>query len=95
MSNTEHIVQDLHDLLFSCYKVARKRFVDSICMQAADHFLVNGPKIPLTLFSLTFVGGLNVEPLAMIAGEYQGRRKRGFHLKREIASQEEAKKILR
>jgi hypothetical protein len=44
MSNTEYIVQDLHDILFSYYKVARKRFVDSICVKAADHFLVNGPK---------------------------------------------------
>lgn len=55
MSNTERVVQDLHDILYSYYKVARKRFVDSVCMQAADHFLINGPDTPLALFSPKFV----------------------------------------
>ncbi|KAB8077608.1 hypothetical protein BDV29DRAFT_153477 [Aspergillus leporis] len=35
MSNITHIVQDLSDILRSYYKVARKRFVDNVCMQAA------------------------------------------------------------
>jgi hypothetical protein len=35
MSNIAHIVQDLSDILRSYYKVARKRFVDNVCMQAA------------------------------------------------------------
>jgi hypothetical protein len=41
MSNIEHAVQDLHDILRSYYKVARKRFVDNICMQAAGYLLIN------------------------------------------------------
>jgi hypothetical protein len=41
MSNTKHVVQDIHDILFSYYKVARKRFVDNMCMHAVDHFLIN------------------------------------------------------
>ena len=95
MSNTEHIVQDLHDILFSYYNIARKRFVDSVCMQAADHHLISGIKTPLPLFSPTFVSSLNMEQLELIAGEDQGVRRRRAHLKRDIASLEEAKKILR
>ncbi|KIX04833.1 uncharacterized protein Z518_05704 [Rhinocladiella mackenziei CBS 650.93] len=95
MSNTEHVVQDLHDILFSYYKVARKRFVDSVCMQAADHFLINGPQTPLALFSPMFVSSLNAEQLEAIAGEDYGSRRTRLHLKREIASLEDAKKILK
>ena len=69
MSNIEHIVQDLHDILFSYYKVARKRFVDSVCMQAVDHHLINGVETSLALFSPTFVSSLNMEQLELIAGE--------------------------
>lgn len=94
-SNTEHVVQDLHDILFSYYKVARKRFVDSVCMQAADHYLVNGPETPLTLFSPTFVSSLSAEQLETIAGEDPRTRRMRSHLKREIASLEDAKKILK
>lgn len=95
MSNTEYVVQDLHDILFSYYKVARKRFVDSVCMQATDYHLVNGPETPLTLFSPMFVSSLNPEQLESIAGEDQGTRRTRARLKRDIASLEEAKKILK
>lgn len=46
-SNLEHTVCDLHDILRSYYKVARKRFVDNVCMQAADYHLVTGPDTPI------------------------------------------------
>lgn len=95
MSNTEHIVQDLHDILFSYYKVARKRFVDGVCMQAADHHLVSGVQTPLALFSPRFVSSLNMEQLELIAGEDLGTRRRRAQLNRDVASLEEAKKILR
>ena len=95
MSNTEHVVQDLHDILFSYYKVARKRFVDSICMQAADHYLINGPETPLTLFSPNFVSSLKTEQLELIASEDHATRRKRAQLKREIGSLEEAKMILK
>lgn len=95
MSNIEHVVQDLHDILFSYYEVVRRRFVDGVCMQAADHYLVNGVETPLTLFSPKFVSSLNAEQLELIAGEEQGTRRRRAQLKRNIASLEEAKRILR
>jgi hypothetical protein len=43
VSNTEHIIQDIHDILYSYYKVARKRFADNVVNQAIDHFLLTGP----------------------------------------------------
>jgi hypothetical protein len=95
MRNTKHVVQDLHDILFSYYKVAWKRFVDSVCMQAADHHLVNGPETPLSLFSPTFVTVLTPEQLETIAGEDHGTRRTRARLKRDIASLETAKKILK
>ena len=95
MSNSEHVVQDLHDILFSYYKVARKRFVDSVCMQATDHYLVNGPQTPLALFSPTFVSSLTHKQLETIAGEDQGTKRTRARLKRDIANLEAAKKILK
>ena len=47
MGNIEHTVEDIHAILRSYYKVARKRFVDVVCMQAVDHFLVTGSESPL------------------------------------------------
>lgn len=29
----KHTVRDIHDILKSCYKVARKRCVDNVCMK--------------------------------------------------------------
>jgi Dynamin GTPase effector domain len=94
MSNTQHIVQDIHDILCSYYKVARKRFVDNICMQAVDHFLINGPQTPLTLFSSSFVSGLNADELERIAGEDNMTKRRRHQLRKEIESLEAGKKIL-
>lgn len=95
MSNIDHDVQDLHDILSSYYKVARKRFADNVCMQAADHYLVNGLETPLALFSPTFVSSLTHEQLETIAGEDQGTKRTRARLKRDISSLEDAKKILK
>lgn len=95
MSNTDQVVQEIHDILFSYYKVARKRFVDSVCMQAAAYFLIDGPGTPLALFSPAYVSKLNATQLNTIAGEDHGTRRLRSHLKRDIASLEAAKKILK
>lgn len=74
MSNANHAIQNLHDILHSYYKVAQKRFVDSIRMQAADHYLTTGLSTPLKLFSPTFVAGMTLAQLKEV-----GRR--GFNAK--------------
>jgi hypothetical protein len=69
IGNIEHTVRDLHDILNSYYRVARKRFVDTVCMQATDYHLVTGPDTPLGVFSSGFVVDLTPEQLEMMAGE--------------------------
>lgn len=84
MSNSEHTVQDIRDILQSYYKVARKRFVDNVCMQASDHHLVTGPEAPMKLFSATWVNALSDDRLEDIAGEEMASRLRRQRLRKEI-----------
>lgn len=94
MSNTEHVVQDIHDILQSYYKVARKRYVDNVVKQATAYFLIAGPETPLNLFSPMFVSGLPYEELEHVAGEAPRTRRERARLNRDIASLTEAKSIL-
>lgn len=92
-SNLKHTVDDLHDILHSYYKVARKRFVDNVCTQAADHFLVTGQDAPIKVFSPTFVSELTNEQLEAIAGEDLVSKRKREELKRKIENLELGKKI--
>ena len=94
MSNVEHTINDLHDILEAYYKVARKRFVDVMCMQAADHYLVNGQSSPLRIFSPAFVNRLSAEDLDKIAGETELVRKKRAKLLHDIEVLEKGRKIL-
>jgi hypothetical protein len=94
MSNAEHTVQDLHDILQAYYKVARKRFVDNVCMQGADHFLVTGTEAPMNLFSPSWVNSLSDEFLEEIAGEEGNTKRRRLQLQKEITDLEAGRKIL-
>jgi len=94
LSNVEHVVQDLHDILRSYYKVSRKRFVDIVCMQGADYHVISGPLTPLKLFSPAFVGDMTVEQLAEIAGEDAVLKQKRERLRKEIGDLETGKKIM-
>ena len=94
LSNVQHIVQDIHDILKAYYKVARKRFVANMCMQASDYHLVTGPETPLKLFSPSFVQDLTTDQLEEIAGEEPGLKRRRRALCKEIADLEAGRKIL-
>jgi hypothetical protein len=94
MSNTEHIFQDLHDILRSYYQVALKRVVDVICMQATEHHLLSGPFSPLKLFSPDFVGAMTPEQLEEVAGEDARQRRRREQLLKEVDNLENGKKIM-
>ena len=94
MSNINHTVQDIHDILQSYYKVARKRFVDNICMQGAVHCLITGPNTPLKMFSPTFVNSMTPEQLEEVAGEDFATKRRRAQLKKEKEDLEAGKKIL-
>ena len=94
-SNLEHTVGDLHDILHSYYEVARKRFVDVVCMQAADYHLITGPDAPIKVFSPEFVSELTDEQLEKIAGEEIATRRRRGQLKRDIENLEKGMRVLR
>ncbi|KAG0645619.1 Interferon-inducible Mx [Hyphodiscus hymeniophilus] len=94
MGNSDHTIQDIHDILESYYKVARKRFVDTICMQGSDFHLLNGPGSPLRIFGTSFVGGLSEVQLDLIAGEDVSTRQLRKNLETEIDALEKGKKLL-
>jgi hypothetical protein len=94
MNNMQQTVQDIHDILKSYYKVARKRFIDNLCMQAADFYLVTGPEAPMKLFSSAWVYNLSPEQLESIAGEEVSVRRKRSQLKKQIKDLEAGRKIL-
>jgi hypothetical protein len=93
--NMQQIREDILDVLASYYKVARKRFVDTICRQVISHFLLDGKESPLRVFSTELVNGLEDEVLEAIAGEDDGTKERRKRLDAEVKSLEAAVKLLR
>lgn len=93
-SNEQHVIRDIHDILHSYYDVARTRFIDNVCKQAADFFLVNGPDTPLRVLSPVFVSRLTDEKLEQIAGEEAQVRRQREKLQKDINSLTEAMRIL-
>lgn len=101
-SNAEQVHEDIHDILLSYYKVSRKRFVDAICQQVIDHFLLGGgrsgnpeDKSPVKLFDPDLVMALEDDDLENIAGEDAETRRQREALATEIKKLEEAVKVLR
>ena len=94
VSNVEHTVRDIHDIIKSYYKVVRKTFVDNVCKQAAAHHLITGSDSPVTVFTPDFVIGLTTEQLEAVAGEDIASRRRRADLEREISNLEKGRKIL-
>ncbi|KAI0126991.1 vacuolar sorting protein VPS1, dynamin [Xylariales sp. AK1849] len=94
MSNDDHTIQDLHDTLKSYYKVARKRFVDAICLQVVDHFLVSGITSPLWVFSPHFIGKMSDAELQLIAGDEDEIVSRRNMLETELGSLKAGERIL-
>ncbi len=95
MGNTNYAVQEIYDKLKSYYRVARKRMVDNVCMQASNHFLFSSQDSPLRVFSAPMVSRLSADQLEEIAGEEafcKGQRK---ELRAKIAKLEQDKKVLR
>lgn len=94
MSNDEYVVQDIHDILQSYYKVSRKTFVDSVSKQAAVHYLLRSEESPLALFSPVFVSRLSAADLEELAGEAPRLQRARAQLTKEMASLVAATKIL-
>ncbi|RFU33727.1 hypothetical protein B7463_g2600, partial [Scytalidium lignicola] len=95
MNNSEYTIEDFHDFLESYYEVARKRFIDTVCMQGSDFYLLTGLKSPLRIFGTAFVSRLSEDQLDLIAGEDVSTKQLRNSLKNEIAALEKGKKQLR
>jgi len=95
MGNLQHTVEDIHAILKSYYKVARKRFIDVVCMQAADHLLVTGSGSPLRIFTPTFVHHLSSDSLNLIAGEDVVSKRTRSALAHEVQYLRAGKKLLK
>ncbi|KAK3352310.1 P-loop containing nucleoside triphosphate hydrolase protein [Lasiosphaeria hispida] len=93
-SNTDQVKEDIHDILESYYKVARKRFVDAVCRQAIDHFLLDAKTSPLKVLTPELIAELTDEQLDRIAGEDAVTRRERERLYREIKGLEAAMAVL-
>lgn len=94
VNNMEQTVQDIHDILKLYYNVARKRFIDNMCMQAADFYLVTGPEAPMRLFSPAWVYDLSPERLNNIVGEGSSVRRKRKQLRKQLKDLETGQSIL-
>ncbi|KXJ84627.1 hypothetical protein Micbo1qcDRAFT_16894 [Microdochium bolleyi] len=93
--NAEQVCTDIVDTLASYYKVARKRFVDTICQQAINHYLLDRADSPLKILCADLVMSLSAKQLDMIAGEDASSRALRAALTRQRDSLRAAKKVLR
>lgn len=93
-SNEDYVVNVIHDILKSYHKVARKRFVDAICIQAIDHFLLSSPQTPLEIFSTEWVLGLEERELDSLVGETEQIKETRARLTAEVADLEKGREVL-
>ncbi|KAK3317134.1 dynamin family protein [Cercophora scortea] len=93
-SSLESICSHIHDVVKCYYNVARSRFVDNICVQVIEHFLLSGDKGPLRVFCSSHVLKMSAETLDAIAGEDIVSRSRREALGRSIKRLEEARKVV-
>ncbi|KAG9379918.1 Dynamin family protein [Pyrenophora tritici-repentis] len=94
-SNVDQVKEEIHDILWSYYRVARKRFVDNVYQQAVDHCLLTGTRSPLAVLTQEWVIELDSERLEMIAGESLLTKQQRLTLSNKIEDLEAASRILR
>ncbi|KAL4867954.1 hypothetical protein BDV12DRAFT_197670 [Aspergillus spectabilis] len=94
MNNMDFMVRHVHDILRSYYYVAQARFVDNVCMQSANYFLLSGPKSPIKLLSPTFIYRLSDQEIEDIAAEDPVIHRQRLQYTKEIEDLEVARKII-
>ncbi|KAF4845729.1 Interferon-induced GTP-binding protein Mx2 [Colletotrichum siamense] len=87
--------QAIHDVLKSYYSIATARFVDMVCTQVVDHFLVCGEKSPLNILSPSRIYGMSSEQLDIIVGEDLVTKSARQMLLGDIKALEKGSKALR
>ncbi|KAF7564066.1 hypothetical protein G7046_g50 [Stylonectria norvegica] len=94
-SNLKTTRREIHNVLQTFYDISRSRFVDVICQQVIDHFLLHADDSPLMVFSSSAVMEMSSDQLATIAGEDTISRNRREKLTRDIDDLSKALKILK
>ncbi|ORX34446.1 dynamin GTPase [Kockovaella imperatae] len=94
ISNEQHTIREIHDVLRAYYTVALTRFVDGIRRHVIDHILIVGPESPLKLFSPLFVSSLMPAQVQRIGDEEPKIRVRRQALEQQIQRLAEGKRIL-
>ncbi|KAM0250152.1 hypothetical protein ACHAP5_002469 [Fusarium lateritium] len=87
--------RDIHNVLQTFYSNARGRFVDVVCQQVIDHFLLYAPDGPLAVLSQDVVIRMNIDQLETIAGEDMLSRDRREKVTHDLSNLKEAIKVLR
>lgn len=94
ISNLDHPLRNIHDIMKSYYKAARKRFVDNVWVQGTDFHMITGPDTPLRPFPPEFVVELSAEQLEAVAREDATSFQQRKSVEKEIGSLTEGMKIL-
>jgi hypothetical protein len=89
----EAMSRKIHDVLKNYYVISRSRFVDVVCKQAVEHFLL-GADGPLRVLDERWVIDLPADLLDTITGEPLMDRTKRDELKKEIEGLVEAKKVV-
>lgn len=69
IENHEGAGQDIYHILRSYYDIALGRFIDTVCHQAVDYFLLHDDDGPLNIISDKLIYSMTEEQLDDIAGE--------------------------
>ena len=94
ITNEQHTIREIHDVLRADYAVAQRRFVDSIRRQVIDNILIVGPASPQRLFSPLFVSAMLPTQVQRIGDEERKIKQRREALERQINRLAEGKRIL-
>ncbi|KAI1079138.1 hypothetical protein F5B20DRAFT_545096 [Whalleya microplaca] len=93
--DVQQLCEDIVDTLNSYYEVSRDRFIDTICRQVVNRFLLDGDESPLRILSPELAITLDPDQLELIAGEDPSTKQQRQVLSRQIESLATAAKVLR
>ncbi|KAL7961284.1 hypothetical protein V8C34DRAFT_25444 [Trichoderma compactum] len=94
-SSPEETKMAIHNVLHAHYDLARHRFMDAVCQQAMDYYLLYDKDGPLAVLSDNVVLNMTAKQLEMIAGGDLAVKEMREQLTKEIDCLTQALKILR
>ncbi|PKK49979.1 hypothetical protein CI102_6870 [Trichoderma harzianum] len=94
-SSFEERMMTFNNNLHTYYDLARHRFMDAVCQQAVDYYLLHDKDGPLAVFSDNVVMRMTAEQLDRIIGEDLAVKEKRERLTKEIDTLSKALAILR